>query len=227
MDFQDVVPCKNKSVWTNTCDYIIIHHTGWGSYASNLRILSGVWSKVSCHFLVGSDWQLARIWDPREIQWHAGKSQRGNKTNINRFSIGIEIVDDPTKWDWFDRFTDKQRVKVRELVEYLMKTYNIKNENVLTHASVTRDGSKEKKLWDWTSKARKVDANRSLWVFGWHNTFQDYRASLLRKKTPVVTTNSLIFAEIIKANSAWWHLWDAEDRKRLSEMNDYLRAKYF
>lgn len=178
MQFTDVVPCKNKGKWVNTCKYIILHHCGGGSYKSNLKILSGNTDRqVSCHFLIGPEWEIAKIGTPEEIQRHAGESRWGKLVWMNQAGIGIEIVDDPKWTGSTKRFTDKQRAKVRELVRHLAKAYNIPVENILKHADLTRAGSAKQQLRDGKSSTRKVDADRMLWVGEWYNTFDEYRRS--------------------------------------------------
>jgi N-acetyl-anhydromuramyl-L-alanine amidase AmpD len=62
------------------------------------------------------------------------------------------------------------------LVKHLVKAYNIPEENILTHASITRSWSKYKKLWDGKSPSRKVDCWRELRMDK-YNTFAEYRKS--------------------------------------------------
>lgn len=59
-----------------------------------------------------------------------------------------------------------------------------------------------------------------------YNTFSDYRASFSAQSDTITPTQKRLFTEIMKANSNWWQVWDAEDRARFSEMNNYLRKKY-
>ena len=158
----------------NTCQYLILHHTAWGTFESNCKILSGsVWD-VSCHFVVGPKGETAKIGDPKDVLWHAGNSQRWNLVMMNGYSMGIEVVW-PDK-DW--RFTKAQHKAVAELVRHLMKAFNIPKENILCHHDITWKWSKEKKLRDGKSPARKPDLNPIFRHAQWYNTFADYRTYL-------------------------------------------------
>lgn len=179
MQFTDVVPCKKFSKWVNTCQYIVIHHTGGGSYKWNLKVLSGNTARdVSCHFLIGPKGEMAKIGTPEQIQWHAGKSERGNLEFMNNYAIGIEVVDNP-KADAKNRFTDIQFQKVIELAKHLMKAYNIPVENVLCHHSITWAWSKNKKLWDGVSSSRKVDISPTFRNTRWYKNFTEFRNGCL------------------------------------------------
>lgn len=163
--FTDKVPCKKKSNGTNTCEYICLHHTGGGSYKWNLKVLSWQSSRdVSCHFLIWPNWEMAKIGSPEEIQRHAGESERWNLKWMNKYAIGIEVVDDTRYVGTSQRFTDKQRTQLSLLVKHLIKTYNIPEANILKHADITRAGSKKKELRDWKSPSRKVDIDRTFYA---------------------------------------------------------------
>ena len=150
--FTDKKSTTKKTKWTNTCQYIVIHHTAWGSYQSNLRYLSEWTAQASVHFVIWPNEEVAKIGDPRDILRHAGNSERGNLTNMNRYSLGIEVV-------WFGEYNIKQLIRLTDLVEYLMGVYNIPRENVIRHADITQywNYSKNKTLRDWKRRSRKTD----------------------------------------------------------------------
>lgn len=126
--------------------------------------------------MLGRDGEIAKIGTPEQILRHAGESERGKLKFMNRYAIGIEIVDDIRYVNTAARFTDKQRDNLKALVKHLANAYGIPEVNVLTHASITRSGSKQQKLWDGKSKSRKVDADRQLWANKYEN-FSAYRHS--------------------------------------------------
>ena len=49
-------------------------------------------SKVSCHYLIDRKGKILRMVDDNNIAWHAGKSKWKNFKNINKVSLGIELV---------------------------------------------------------------------------------------------------------------------------------------
>ena len=156
--FTDRVSCKNKSKGTNSCKYIILHHTWSKNYKGEIRVLS--WQtalKVSCHFLVWPDGQTAKIGDPSDIQWHVWVSERGNEKRIgnslNHCCLWIEITW-PLEDGWF---SDAQKHTTKILVEHLMSVFWIPKENVLRHCDVTHPWSKNKQFWKIWTVWRKRD----------------------------------------------------------------------
>ena len=149
--FDDIYKTSKKTAGKNSCEYIIIHHTGNMNYVGNCKFLSWDNWKASVHFVVWPDGEAAKIWDPLDILWHAWASQWWTLKSMNKYSLWIEVVGPDSEW----LFSDIQYRKVIQLIKHLRRNYNIPVENILCHHSVTRDGSKDKKLWDWKSKVRK------------------------------------------------------------------------
>lgn len=169
-DRTGIFQTKNISKWENSCRYIILHHT-WVVWAGNLPILLWKnWSRVSAHFLITQDWKSYKLADPKQITWHAGKSQWWFNKNMNAHSLWIEI-----EGNGKTAFTDKQYFLVVELVKHLMKTYNIPIDNLLKHSDLTREWSSKMRLWDWKSPTRKVDLDRRFWADRGYSTFSLWR----------------------------------------------------
>ena len=72
--------------------FIIIHYTGMQSKRVSIRRLTSKKHKVSCHFLIDREGQIIQMVDLNKIAWHAGKSKWKKYINLNRNSIGIELV---------------------------------------------------------------------------------------------------------------------------------------
>lgn len=136
----------------NTCQYIILHHTATSWFESNVRYLSTGSAPASVHFVIWENEECCKINTPEQILWHCWVSARWDLTNLNRYSIWIEVV-----WVW--DYNTKQLIRLTDLTEYLMNVYNIPKENVLTHADICQywDYSKKKILRDWKRRSRKVD----------------------------------------------------------------------
>jgi len=129
------VPTSKKSFWKNTCEYIIVHHTWTTPFTGNVKYLSEKnWNplsrqnQVSCHFVIWQNWDAAKIGDPTDILWHCWQSAWGKRTNMNRYSLWIEVCGPP--------FTNAQKRPVEQLIWHLMKTYWIPKQNVLRHADI-------------------------------------------------------------------------------------------
>ena len=64
------------------------------------------------------------------IAWHAGKSKWKNFSNLNQYSIGIELVNKGYEFG-YQKFSNIQIKSLITLCKYLKKKYKIKNiENI-------------------------------------------------------------------------------------------------
>lgn len=175
--FKKVLATKNITPGINTCEYIILHHTAsWeGSINGILRTLTTGW--VSCHFVIDTNWDAYKIGDPKNILWHAWVSEWNGRKNMNKYSMGIEII-----WPLANGgFTDAQRKTVRDLVQHLMAVFNIHSDRVLRHADLTNAWSAKWILWDGKSRSRKVDVADSFWKID-RTLFSEYQKSLVAKQ---------------------------------------------
>ncbi len=170
--YKQELQTNNKSKWINTREFIIVHHTGTkqGTIKWVLRTIT-VWN-VSCHYVVDFNWDKYKIWSTNDILWHCWVSEWKEIKSMNFYSIWIEVI----WWKW-EEFPREQRVAVRELIQHLMKTFNIPKENVLRHADLTWDWSSEWILWDWKSKSRKTDISNLFWNH-WFKNWKEYQESL-------------------------------------------------
>lgn len=135
---------KNRSGLGNTKDYIVLHHTGTGEGS-----LSGVLGRlqhgtVSAHYVIDTDGSIYAFNSDDDILRHAGVSSRDGKTNLNQYSIGIEVIGP------LPGFTDAQRRSLRKLVLDLMQKYNIPSTHIVRHKDI--------------APGRKVDMDDSLWA---------------------------------------------------------------
>lgn len=72
-------------------DTIVIHFTAGSSLASSVDVMTNSDSKVSAHFAIGRNGDIVQMLPTNKIAWHAGKSSYKGRTNLNRYSIGIEL----------------------------------------------------------------------------------------------------------------------------------------
>lgn len=75
----------------NNLDTIVIHYTA-GPYQSSLNTLVNPKVKASAHVLIDRDGSITQLIPFNEIAWHAGESSWGMRNGLNKYSIGIEIV---------------------------------------------------------------------------------------------------------------------------------------
>tara|TARA_Y100000590_G_scaffold399585_1_gene482987 strand:+ start:291 stop:1013 length:723 start_codon:yes stop_codon:yes gene_type:complete len=149
---------------------IIIHYTGMQSQRESLIRLCNPGSKVSAHFLIGRNGNIFRLVQDNKIAWHAGKSCWGKYKNLNKNSIGIELVNKGHKFG-YQNFTNKQLLNLIWLCKKLIKKYKIKKKNIIGHSDIAplrKTDPGEKFPWQYL-------ASKNIGI--WH----DYKINLLKK----------------------------------------------
>ena len=92
-------------------------------------------SNVSSHFLVSQNGKIYRLIKDNLIAWHAGKSCWGSFKNLNKNSIGIELVNKGHTFG-YTNFKKKQILSLIEICKKLIKKYKIKKKNVIGHSDI-------------------------------------------------------------------------------------------
>jgi N-acetylmuramoyl-L-alanine amidase len=138
----------NTPYWAGTTNFnlrkpnfIIIHHTAQNSCEQTLTTFTTVKSQVSAHYVICKDGTIHHMLNDYLRAWQAGVSKWGNATDINSFSIGIEIDN-----NGFEPFTDPQINSLLGLLDRLKRAYNIPVANFIGHADI--------------APGRKVDPNK-------------------------------------------------------------------
>lgn len=195
---------KKYSKWTNTREYIIVHHTASNLSSPDVNVvkyLANSPAEVSCHYVVGRDWEVYILASDDKITRHAGQSVWNGRANMNRFSIGIEVIS-----DWYS-FTEQQKEATKLLIQDLLKKYNLPVTNVLRHADI--------------APKRKRDIGEKFYE---PMTWVQYQDSLKQ---------SFSEYELSKAKSALHgnsELWEAtsnqELKKQLNLTNNMIRSYY-
>ena len=145
---------SKKTRSPNDIRYLIIHYTGMQSARVSLKRLKDPKFKVSCHYLIERNGSINRMVDDNKVAWHAGKSKWKNKTDLNRYSIGIEIQN-KGHFIKYQNFPKKQIFSLIKLIKILMKKYRIKRENILGHSDIAplrKLDPGEKFPWNFLSK---------------------------------------------------------------------------
>ena len=115
--------------------FVIIHYTGMQSEIESINKLKNPNSKVSCHYLINRKGEIVQMVDDRKIAWHAGRSKWKNYKNLNKQSIGIELVNKGHQFG-YQNFSKKQIKKLILICKKLKKKYLIKKENFLGHSDI-------------------------------------------------------------------------------------------
>ena len=72
-------------------DMIILHYTAGSSAISSAKFLVRPDVKASAHVVIGRDGQVIQLVPFNIEAWHAGKSSYKGRSELNRYSIGIEL----------------------------------------------------------------------------------------------------------------------------------------
>lgn len=71
--------------------FVVMHYTGGASFASSVAWLASKTSGVSAHLVIGRNGEVAQLVPFNLRAWHAGTSAWKGYTNLNNYSIGIEL----------------------------------------------------------------------------------------------------------------------------------------
>ena len=92
--------------------------------------------KVSSHFLISQSGKVYRLVEDNRIAWHAGKSRWGKYKNLNKNSIGIELVNKGHRFG-YTNFKKKQLSSLIKICNKLIKKYKIKKVNIVGHSDIS------------------------------------------------------------------------------------------
>ena len=154
----------------NSVQILVFHYTGMQSERESIKRLCNSSSKVSSHYLINRKGKIFSLVQNRYVAWHAGKSCWGRHKNLNKNSIGIELVNKGHQFG-YTSFKKKQISSLVNLCKKLIKKYKIKKKNVIGHSDIAplrKIDPGEKFPWKYLAK-NKV----GIWY--------DYEPNLLRK----------------------------------------------
>jgi len=114
---------------------IVIHYTGMQSERESIIRLCNPQSKASSHFLINQNGKVYRLVQDNRIAWHAGKSCWKHYKNLNRNSIGIELVNKGHRFG-YTNFRKKQLLSLIKICKTLIKRYKIKKKNIVGHSDI-------------------------------------------------------------------------------------------
>ena len=126
---------NKKKRSNNSIKTIIIHYTGMQSERESIFRLCNPKYKVSSHFVINQKGKIYRLVQENKIAWHAGKSCWGKYKNLNKNSIGIELVNKGHRLG-YTNFKKKQLSSLVKLCKNLKKKYRIKKRNIIGHSDI-------------------------------------------------------------------------------------------
>ena len=115
--------------------FLVIHYTGMQSERESIKRLCNPKSKVSSHYLISQNGKVYQLVMDNRIAWHAGKSCWGKYKNLNKSSIGIEMVNKGHKFG-YTNFKKKQLSNLIKICQNLIKKYKIKKQNIVGHSDI-------------------------------------------------------------------------------------------
>ena len=105
-------------------DTVVLHATVLNTLDEVAAHFGSPLSKVSAHYTVDRDGTIAAHVEENMRAWHAGQSKmKDGRTNVNDFSIGIELVN---RNDGTDPFPAPQIEAVRNLLRTIIARHPIR-----------------------------------------------------------------------------------------------------
>lgn len=116
-------------------DCIVMHYTGMETGEAAEAWLCAPESEVSSHYLVHEDGRIVQMVRETDRAWHAGRGSWKGLSDVNSFSVGIEVVN-PGPLRGFPPFPDAQIEAVAALARDICARWGIAQERVLAHSDV-------------------------------------------------------------------------------------------
>ncbi len=85
-------PNKSGAFGAGFPKYLVMHYTAATTAQSAISWFASKQAKASAHLLVGRDGTITQFASFNSITWHAGESQWSGLVGMNKYSIGIELV---------------------------------------------------------------------------------------------------------------------------------------
>ena len=114
---------------------VVIHYTGMQSERESIIRLTSARSKVSSHYLINQKGVVFNLVQDKYVAWHAGKSSWLRYKNLNKNSVGIELVNKGHQFG-YENFKKKQIISLIKLCKKLIKKYKIKKRNIVGHSDI-------------------------------------------------------------------------------------------
>ena len=112
--------CSRRKRASKIIKFVIFHYTGMQSEIDSLNRLTDPKSKVSAHYLINRKGKVFRLVNENYEAWHAGKSMWKNHVNLNKNSIGIELVNKGHEFG-YQNFPKKQILSLINLCRRIKK----------------------------------------------------------------------------------------------------------
>ncbi len=136
MNFSHISNFDKKKRLKRQIKLIVFHYTGMQSKVEAFKKLYSPKSKVSCHYFIDEIGNITKIVPEKFSAWHAGKSGWKNFKFLNKFSVGIELVN-PGHDFGYRKFSKKQIHSLKKISKKLIAKYNIIDSNIVGHSDIS------------------------------------------------------------------------------------------
>ena len=145
-------------------------------------------SKVSSHFLINRNGKVYRLIKEDYVAWHAGISHWGKYKNLNRNSIGIELVNKGHEFGYV-AFSKKQLSSLVKICRNLIKKYKIEKKFIVGHSDIAPLRKKDPgEKFPWQNLAKhKI----GIWHSFKPNFLKKYRKIKISKKEQIKFVQNL------------------------------------
>ena len=173
----------------NSIKIIVIHYTGMQSERESIERLCNPKAKVSSHFLINKNGKIYRLVKDNKVAWHAGKSCWGKYKNLNKNSIGIELVNKGHQFG-YTNFNEKQISSLVKICNILINKYKIKKRNVIGHSDISPSRKIDPgEKFPWKFLAKK---NIGIWHDCEFNFLRKFRGIKIFKKIDKIKFNQYL-----------------------------------
>ena len=148
-------------------------------------------TKVSSHYLINQKGKVSRFVQDWHVAWHAGKSCWSRYSNLNKNSIGVELVNRGHTFG-YTNFKKKQISNLIKLCRIFLKKYKIKKKNILGHSDIApwrKIDPGEKFPWEYLAKYK---------LGIWHDYKSNFLKKCRRKKILTDQTRKKFFKNLSK-----------------------------
>ena len=131
---------------------IVIHYTAMESAEAAIERLCAPEFEVSAHYVIARDGGITQLVKEQDRAWHAGAGEWHGITDVNSYSIGIELDNDGTS-----PFSAPLMDSLEHLLPDIMGRWSIPSKNVIGH-EVCAPGRKTDPgpKFDWQRLKRSV-----------------------------------------------------------------------
>lgn len=114
-----------------TPDMVVIHYTAMTTARAAADTLCNPETEVSAHYLIAEDGEVLSLVPEALRAWHAGAGSWGRVTDVNSYSIGIELAN-----SGFTPFAAVQMDALTDLLKGIKARWDIRPERVIGHSDM-------------------------------------------------------------------------------------------